>query len=97
MKVKRTVLVYDEQLYLPGWSFLLATNGFRVFTCDNEADRKAILELEVDVQLVGPRMQFPSDGPAILQIERYWTMAQVIEGLRLAVRRKRGPKKQEAA
>ena len=95
MKPKRIILVFDEPINLPGLRVVLESRGYQVLRCETEKARQALLQCSsIDLQLIGPRMPVPEESavPMLVRPSDY-SMAQLLEKIRVALIRKRGPKK----
>jgi len=92
MKARRIVLVVDEPDNLPALRVVLETNHYRVITRSIEEPAVPVV---ADVQLLGPNVRYPEEPQPqpVLQMSKTWTMRQTLEMLRVALIRKRGPKK----
>jgi uncharacterized protein with PIN domain len=96
MKPKRTILALDEPRHLSWLAVVLRTHGFRVVACENEAQREEMAKsMPVDLLLVGPRMNTETRlmGDRVLLRHADWSTAELMEFIRIALVRKRGPKK----
>jgi hypothetical protein len=94
MKPKRVILIFDEELHLPSLRLVLVTRGYKVLSCVSDEEREAIMgRCWVDLLLVGPRVEcrYEGDVPKVLR-QPDWSMAELVERLRLPLLRKRGPK-----
>jgi hypothetical protein len=99
MKSKRVVLIFDEEFQLPALRLLLQTRGHKVLSCTREAQRETLMSFsQVDLLLVGPRIEclYVGEVPTIERLA-YWSAAELVERIRIALIRKRGPKKPSAA
>ena len=112
MKPKRLILIFDDQHGHADLRLLLHTHGYRVLSCTSDAEREAIMgRSAVDLLVLGERVQNryadPVLGPAIpnsyvgevpiVQRQKGWGAADLLERVRVALVRKRGPKKAVAS
>jgi hypothetical protein len=94
VKLNRVVLIFDEEAHLPALRLLLQTRGYKVLSCSREAQRETLMGLShVDLLLVGPRIEclYVGEVPT-LDRPSYWSAAELVERIRIALIRKRGPK-----
>lgn len=94
MKPKRVILIFDEEYNLPTLRVVLQTRGYKVLSCTTEAQRETLMRFSpIDLLLVGPRVECSYGGevPAMWRVV-YWSTAELVERIRVALVRKRGPK-----
>ena len=94
MKPKRTILLFDEEWNLPSLRLVLQMRGYKVISCTTEAQRETLMNISaVDLVLIGSRIETAYDGevPA-LRRQPDWSVAELVERIRIGLIRKRGPK-----
>lgn len=95
MKLKRVILIFDEEYNSPILRMVLQTRGYKALSCTTDNQREIVMAFTpVDLLLVGPRVECLYDGEVPMLVRQPdWSMAELVERLRIPLARKRGPKK----
>lgn len=96
MKLKRVLLIFDyDDAQAAGLRLMLGTRRYEVIKCFTEAERIAKMNCwPVELLIVHDPIDCDYAGPLpVIHLPRDYRSAQVVEDVRVALIRKRGPKK----